>query len=349
MGEKNATALLETLGALRPSAPLRSGNLTILALTSSREIKARYLLMGEAIKRGSLTVTEVSEGGSVPFLKAVNRGPWPVLIFDGEELVGAKQNRILNATILVGVGETMLPVSCVEAGRWSPRSASFASGDYVTHAGLRGKKQQHVKERAGRAARAGALTPDASQACRAEAYMGNQGAVWDDVAECSASLGAQSPTSAMADAYAARGRDLDHLKLAFSKRGEPDAAGRVDEVDLPPVDGMVAAAVFVGGAFVCLDALFPVVRFAELYPKLLRGYALEALAAHPSTRRSVGKPEDPEAYTLRLLAALGEAERQEQPAIDLGVDLRLETAGHSGAGLVWDGNVIQLSVFPKVA
>jgi hypothetical protein len=37
----------------------------------------------------------------VPKLQAVNKGPWPVFIFDGEELVCAKQNRIASATILV--------------------------------------------------------------------------------------------------------------------------------------------------------------------------------------------------------------------------------------------------------
>ena len=86
-------------------------------LSASRaKVKARYVLLEQAITRGTLTITEVSEAGSVPYLQAVNKGPWPVLIFDGEELVGAKQNRIANATILVGVGKTVLPVSCVEAG-----------------------------------------------------------------------------------------------------------------------------------------------------------------------------------------------------------------------------------------
>jgi hypothetical protein len=37
-----------------------------------------------------------------------------VLILDGEELVGTKQNRIVNTTILVAAGcEIVIPVSCV--------------------------------------------------------------------------------------------------------------------------------------------------------------------------------------------------------------------------------------------
>ena len=53
----------------------------------------------------------------------VNRGPKPTLIIDGEELVGAKQNRVVNLTILVAAeSELIIPVSCVEAGRWRAKS-----------------------------------------------------------------------------------------------------------------------------------------------------------------------------------------------------------------------------------
>ncbi len=46
-------------------------------------------------------VTEVSEAGSVPFLQVANGADRPLLLLDGEELIGAKQNRILNTTVLV--------------------------------------------------------------------------------------------------------------------------------------------------------------------------------------------------------------------------------------------------------
>jgi hypothetical protein len=93
-----------------------------------------YQTLREALAAGTLRVTEVSEGGSVPRLSAVNDGDKAVLILDGEELVGAKQNRIANLTILVPAKRTIpIPVSCVEAGRWrsaccSTRPAHADSG-----------------------------------------------------------------------------------------------------------------------------------------------------------------------------------------------------------------------------
>ena len=75
-----------------------------------------------------LTVQEVSEGGSVPELLVDNMGDIRVLFIEGEELVGPKQNRILNTSILVAAkSKTKIPVSCVEHGRWGYKSKFFGS------------------------------------------------------------------------------------------------------------------------------------------------------------------------------------------------------------------------------
>ncbi|MBN1322342.1 MAG: hypothetical protein JXA87_16045 [Thermoleophilia bacterium] len=353
----------EAVGGLKFGAPRAEGPLCILPLHGTTKVKARYVLLEQAIERGTLTITEVSEGGSVPFLHAVNKGPWPVLIFDGEELIGAKQNRIANATILVGVGKTVLPVSCVEQGRWSHRSRAFSSGTYASHPKLRSEKERQVREHllaearrreaeatagvhgrdvgmtAGQSGRRDAGTihpaPDLEpQSVRAQRFRSDQGAVWNEVERMNYSLGIHSPTSAMADAYQAGKDDLDKTlrKLALD-----DGAAGVG------ADTAVGVVVFVGGRFVCLDLLRPAKRFGRLYQKLLRGYALEA-QLH---RAPAAKDFDPEAATLRLLAELMEAGVDDQPGADLGFDLRLETKQVSGSGLLWDDELIQLSVFPK--
>ena len=84
---------------------------------------------GEGRVRGEdrARVTEVSEAGSVPFLTVANGADRPLLLLDGEELIGAKQNRILNTTVLVAARtEATIPVSCVEQGRWGYHGRQFA-------------------------------------------------------------------------------------------------------------------------------------------------------------------------------------------------------------------------------
>ena len=86
-----------------------------------------HLTLKEALEEGALLISEVSHAGSVPELKAMNRGSSPVLILDGEELAGAKQNRVLNTTILIKVySEIVIPVSCTEQGRWTHQSEHFS-------------------------------------------------------------------------------------------------------------------------------------------------------------------------------------------------------------------------------
>ena len=54
------------------------------------------------------------------------------MLFDGEELKGAKQNRILNTTILIAAGSSLdVPVSCTEQGRWSYASREFDESEAI--------------------------------------------------------------------------------------------------------------------------------------------------------------------------------------------------------------------------
>ena len=79
-----------------------------------------YLLLDEALNQNAIEIVEKDADGSVPELRVNNKSNKMVLILDGEELVGAKQNRIVNTTILVqGNTTVIIPVSCAEHGRWS--------------------------------------------------------------------------------------------------------------------------------------------------------------------------------------------------------------------------------------
>jgi ARG and Rhodanese-Phosphatase-superfamily-associated Protein domain len=60
---------------------------------------------------------------------------------EGEEVVGAKQNRTINLSILVPAqAEVIAPVTCVEAGRWHARSAQFPSSSRTRDISRRGAR-----------------------------------------------------------------------------------------------------------------------------------------------------------------------------------------------------------------
>ncbi len=90
------------LNSVRIGEPTTFKNLTVLPLFSAQGPENGFSLLDDAIRTDKFRVTEVSEGGSVPELRVINELDTDVLIIDEEELVGAKQNRIVNTTILVG-------------------------------------------------------------------------------------------------------------------------------------------------------------------------------------------------------------------------------------------------------
>jgi len=116
-----------------------------------------------------------------------------------------------------------------------------------------------------------------------------------------------------------------------------------------PASHMVAAAVFSAGVFVCLDGLWPAAKFARLYPKLIRGHALEALGRDPAgPRRRAGAPTappDPEALLLRLLARLHAATAASRGGADPQREVRVVAPGLTAVGVVHRGELVQLSMF----
>src|SRR5438552_627787 len=100
-----------------------SGRLTLFPICSNACPAPMYLCGPEAEALGVLEVREVSGDPRVPELMIENRGEEPLLLIEGETIVGASQNRTLNVSVLCAPGVTTIPVSCVEAGRWGPPTA----------------------------------------------------------------------------------------------------------------------------------------------------------------------------------------------------------------------------------
>ena len=175
-------------------------NMTLFPLLSPDAGEPDYLILEEALGQGVAEITEISHGGSVPDLKLVNKSPGKLLVVDGEELVGAKQNRIVNATFLIaGQTEITIPVSCVEQGRWSYRSQNFASGKKVMSAILRCKNQRSV----------------AINLRDGIGYRSDQGMIWDELALKAERMKAHCPTGVMADLFEGQKDRLGEYLKAF--------------------------------------------------------------------------------------------------------------------------------------
>ena len=271
----------------------------------------RYLTLDEALAGGHAEVTEVSEQGSVPELRVLNRSRRPLLIVDGEELVGAKQNRVVNLSILVPADASLIiPVSCVEAGRWRARTRAFSSSPRTQHAGGRMKRVMQVS----------------ASLRRSGTRESDQAEVWADIAEKSARLDARSPTGAMEEIFARHAASAD---AAVSALG-PQAAQR-------------GALFLINGRVAALDLFDTAYTLRALLPKLVRSVAIEALDA-PSGGAPIAS-----SLQMRIaehfLARLSECPVEVSGAVGAGEDVRFEGPHLAGAALAVDGSVIHLTAF----
>jgi hypothetical protein len=213
----------ELIGRVRVGAPVAYRNLTMYPLLDGVNTDPDYIVLDEALASGRSHVGEISEAGSVPELKFVNGSDRAVLLVDGEELIGAKQNRILNLTILVAAGTEMkIPVSCVEAGRWAARSARFSSSPRMHYAAGRAAKVSHVT---------------ASLSERGQRHS-DQSAIWNDIAQKMDRLGHTSRTSAMSEMFESRAGDLEQYVAAFKPvAGQAGAVFAASTFSISPPPG----------------------------------------------------------------------------------------------------------------
>jgi hypothetical protein len=236
--------------ALRLGAPQSHGSLTVVPLAFWRDRGPHCDTLAAALRAGTLHVTEISAGGSVPELKVINQGARGVLMLDGEELVGAKQNRVLNSAVLVREQSSLVvPVSCVEAGRWNYSGHEFHDEEVVVHARVRRAVHESVS-----------LNLSAEGAHRSD-----QGRVWAEVAGLQEFAEHASQTGAHRDVYTQRAGDI---------------AGYLDA--FPRQRGQHGLLVLRDGAVVGLDFVSRAGCYAQLHDKLLRSYAFDAVTREMS-------------------------------------------------------------------
>lgn len=288
---------------------------------AASEAGEAYVSLGEAIARGSLVVDEVHEGGSVPHVLIHNDGGVAVLVLFGEEIRGAKQNRVANASFLVPArSHVVIDVSCVEAGRWHrARGSRFHAAHEVISSSLRRKMALNVET----ARRSGAR------------FDADQGAVWREIDARLDRTHTESHSRAYADYRATRASDLEALEAAFR-----------------PLDGQVGFVACIGGDVAGVEAIGRPEVFRAEFGALLRAYAIDTidaglvreLDAADDAWRDAPRFGDPEP----LLDALARAVVESGPSLGEGSDLRLRGDGVAGCALA-HGDLVHLTAFPSAS
>ncbi len=231
-----------------------------------------------------------------------------MLLLGGEELVGAKQNWVLNTSIPVKENSGIaVPVSCKEQGRWAYTSPIFSHADtMMSHRGRAGKAHS-VK---------GSLQTD-------RGHASDQRRVWTRIHGMHREAGTSSPTHAMLDVYKAKMKDLSAYVQAFER--------------VPQQRGSLF---FINGDPVGLDVVSRASAYESLHPNLVKCYAIDAILLR---KAEFGEPTIGKATSF--LEEARECEESKFGAIDQGQEYRFEGASLVGYALVFQMCVIHLALF----
>jgi hypothetical protein len=218
------------------------GGLSVFPLTGIQETGPAYLTGPEAFEAGMIQVSEL-DPPEVPFLAITNLALVPILLVEGEMLVGGDQNRTMNVTVLCPPQvRTVVPVSCVEAGRWGKRRIVSASSKHAPGS-LRAAKTAKLEPR----------SDDVSS------RRSDQGLVWDEVERQSMAHDVFSETSA-----------LDDVQEEIEDRLAPELE------KIRTVPGQIGVICTIGEQVVGLD-LFDKPATLERYLRgIVAGHALDA-------------------------------------------------------------------------
>lgn len=274
--------------------PVAYENITIFPVVSSAsQDTSPFLTLDEGLSSGEVIVSEqgatglarsregrpiavppqYNSGASVNQLVLLNRSKRPLLLLAGELVSGGKQDRIIGKDRIMPVGSEPLPldVFCVEHGRWTGASAQFGAAKTIVHPSVReqaavGQNQNEVWD----AVRSGTL---AKPTLPPAGVAGDYSAARISPREVENTIATAAPTQSYEKIYASSrvGASVDEFVAELQRRFNRATAGLKGE----RVVGVVVA---YGGDVAWSDIFASGDLFEHYWSKLLRSYAVEALA-----------------------------------------------------------------------
>ena len=296
--------------------------LSVFPLISEKAGELPHKLLSDALSDNSLNVIELGQG-SVPTLVVENLGGYPILILDGEQLLGARQSRMASRSVVVPkkTSKTEIPVSCVEHGRWHFTSRKFKSGRHYSPTRVRKK----VRDLEAKMAKAGAAAPAADHLSMA------QGEVWDEIDKVQSSMHFHSPTDSLDDVS----RSVEDEVFDWSE-------------EFPLLEGQIGVLAFLRGTPLALDIIGSPKLYSKIHDRLMRGYIMDAL----STRRTMRRPGEFRATAEEaeeFLNAVSSATGQKAPTAGIGTYYVLSgevTGGRLEQEVDGVDRMVHLTAFP---
>jgi hypothetical protein len=305
--------LIDLVSTLEIDQAAVAGNLALLPLIARRHVAAdplHYFLYQQAQDAGLVSIEEVSTAGSVGTLRVANRADRPVLLVEGEVLLGMKQTRVLNLTILVPATSVLnVPVSCVESGRWQSVSEEAT-----------GKAAVNLAP----SVRAAKTVTVARSMRSARSFASDQQAVWAGVDRILDGHSADVPSRSYAD---------------LAARGSRPLTGVAATVE--PAPGQVGVIACVAGRVACADIFEAPEVLASMWSGLVASYQAEAAM---SDTKPLGARAD--ATARRWFRSIAAGSPCVGPELGVGSHLTVVAPDLEAAALVHEGRVVHLSAFP---
>ena len=339
-----------------PAKPLSSGLLTVVPLRSNGRLKKRKFDTKSGAKSGKglrktdvpyrgcikmgtreidkrrVVIQELDSHGRVPVLHAENDSLFHVLFVEGDQLLGAKQNRVCNSTVLLAPKSTSkIPVSCVEEGRWQHVSTEFSSSKYHASPSLRRRmvatKEESRKRSNGR-----------------DAHSTNQGAVWDEVSQLAALASVNSSTKAMEDVFQHARTDHHHERPLICPKGINGW--------IVVIDDQIKSLDLFGSPKLCQQAWPRMIRSAQIEARLQEYQQDSQRNRTTKSKRSKGKDKQHSKIHFsgvpqgikEFLRELQQSDREIVPQVAAGLEQRLSNQRFQGSYLTLQNRLVHLGV-----
>jgi hypothetical protein len=254
---------------------LSSGEITV------REQGAETLIRN---RQGERTVPPAYNGPSVNQLVLINHSKRPLLLLAGELVSGGKQDRIIAKDRIVAPGSDPLPldVFCVEHGRWSAGS-QFTAAKTIVHPSVRENAAVKQKQADVWASVANGSNVSGSGGGVGSGSRAAAPAPRVTTESISIAMATEAPTQSYSKIYDSRrvSGSVDTVVNEIQRRFRKETSGLKGEA----VVGVVVA---YGGEVAWSDIFASGELFDHYWTKLLRSYAVEAVA-RPTLREAASR------------------------------------------------------------